>query len=64
MNIPGANSQRPGLVLHGHPDVVLADSQDWSVLTHLAGEIRDGLIWGRGAPDMKNMVAMILAIVR
>jgi acetylornithine deacetylase/succinyl-diaminopimelate desuccinylase-like protein len=29
-----------------------------------AAEIRDGMIWGRGAVDMKNMDAMILAIVR
>jgi acetylornithine deacetylase/succinyl-diaminopimelate desuccinylase-like protein len=29
-----------------------------------SGEIRDGVVWGRGAVDMKNMDAMILAIVR
>ena len=28
------------------------------------GEIKDGFIWGRGAVDMKNVDAMILAIVR
>ena len=29
-----------------------------------AGEIRDGLVWGRGAVDMKNMDAMTLAVIR
>ena len=29
-----------------------------------SGEIKDGFIWGRGAVDMKDMDAMILATVR
>ncbi|MEC4630398.1 M20/M25/M40 family metallo-hydrolase, partial [Bacillus safensis] len=27
------------------------------------GEVRDGCVWGRGAVDMKDMVAMTLAVV-
>jgi acetylornithine deacetylase/succinyl-diaminopimelate desuccinylase-like protein len=61
--IKGSNSQRPGLVVHGHIDVVPANAADWSV-DPFAGEIKDGCIWGRGAVDMKNVDAMILAIVR
>jgi acetylornithine deacetylase/succinyl-diaminopimelate desuccinylase-like protein len=61
--LPGSDSSRPGLVLHGHIDVVPANAADWSV-DPFAAEIRDGMIWGRGAVDMKNMDAMILAIVR
>ncbi len=61
--IPGINAERPGLVVHGHIDVVPANAEDWSV-DPFAGEIRDGMIWGRGALDMKNMDAMMLAIVR
>ena len=61
--IPGVNAVRPGLVIHGHIDVVPANAEDWSV-DPFAGEIRDGMIWGRGALDMKNMDAMMLAIVR
>jgi acetylornithine deacetylase/succinyl-diaminopimelate desuccinylase-like protein len=61
--IPGRDSNRPGLVLHGHLDVVPANASDWSV-DPFAGEIKDGAIWGRGAVDMKNVDAMILAIVR
>jgi acetylornithine deacetylase/succinyl-diaminopimelate desuccinylase-like protein len=62
-NIPGSDTARPGLVLHGHIDVVPANAEDWSVDPFLA-EIRDGMIWGRGAVDMKNTDAMILAIIR
>jgi acetylornithine deacetylase/succinyl-diaminopimelate desuccinylase-like protein len=61
--IAGADQGRPGLVLHGHIDVVPADAKDWSV-DPFSGEIKDGFIWGRGAVDMKNIDAMILACVR
>jgi acetylornithine deacetylase/succinyl-diaminopimelate desuccinylase-like protein len=49
-------------VLHGHLDVVPADAGAWSV-DPFAGEVRDGLLWGRGAVDMKDMDAMMLASV-
>jgi len=61
--IKGRNPDRPGLVVHGHIDVVPANAADWSV-DPFAGDIKDGCIWGRGAVDMKNVDAMILAIVR
>ena len=61
--INGRDSKRPGLVVHGHLDVVPANAQDWSVDPFTA-EIKDGYIWGRGAVDMKNMNAMIIATVR
>jgi len=61
--IKGSDSKLPGLVVHGHLDVVPADASDWSV-DPFKGEIKDGYIWGRGAVDMKNMNAMILATVR
>lgn len=61
--LPGSDATRPGLVVHGHIDVVPVNADDWSV-DPFAAEIRDGMIWGRGAVDMKNMDAMILAIVR
>ncbi|WP_167142158.1 M20/M25/M40 family metallo-hydrolase [Canibacter zhoujuaniae] len=60
--IPGANPELPGLVLHGHLDVVPADPANWSV-DPFAGEIRDGMLWGRGAVDMKQMDAMMLTAV-
>ncbi len=61
--IKGSDSKRSGLVVHGHLDVVPANADDWSV-DPFSAEIRDGMIWGRGAVDMKNVDAMILAIVR
>lgn len=61
--IPGTDPTRPGLVVHGHLDVVPANAEDWQV-DPFSGDIRDGSIWGRGAVDMKNVDAMILSIVR
>jgi acetylornithine deacetylase/succinyl-diaminopimelate desuccinylase-like protein len=61
--IEGADRSRPGLVLHGHIDVVPAAAEEWQV-DPFSGVIKDGAIWGRGAVDMKNMDAMILAVVR
>ncbi|MFM8825150.1 MAG: M20/M25/M40 family metallo-hydrolase [Candidatus Nanopelagicus sp.] len=61
--IAGRDQSRPGLVLHGHIDVVPADAADWSV-DPFGGVIKDGFLWGRGAVDMKDMDAMILATVR
>ena len=61
--VEGADQNRTGLVLHGHIDVVPANAADWSV-DPFSGVIKDGFIWGRGAVDMKDMDAMILATVR
>src|SRR6266487_3160762 len=49
------------LLLHGHLDVVPADPADWSVHP-FSGEIRDGVLWGRGAVDMKNADAVLIAL--
>ena len=40
-----------------------ADPAEWSVHP-FSGEERDGYVWGRGAVDMKDMDAMVLALVR
>ncbi len=50
----------PPLLLQGHVDVVTTAGQQW---THppFEGEIHDGVLWGRGALDMKGPVAMMLA---
>ncbi len=57
--VPGRDRDRPALILHGHLDVVPAIAEDWSV-DPFEGVVRDGMLWGRGAVDMKNMDAMIL----
>ncbi|MCH5670434.1 M20/M25/M40 family metallo-hydrolase [Streptomyces gilvus] len=61
--IEGTDPSADALLVHGHLDVVPARAADWSVHP-FSGEVRDGVVWGRGAVDMKNMDAMILAIVR
>ncbi|MGW5096459.1 M20/M25/M40 family metallo-hydrolase [Streptomyces nodosus] len=61
--IEGTDPSADALLLHGHLDVVPAEAGDWSVHP-FSGEVRDGVVWGRGAVDMKNMDAMILAVVR
>ena len=61
--IPGADPSAGALLVHGHLDVVPAEAADWAVHP-FSGEVRDGVVWGRGAVDMKNMDAMVLAVVR
>ncbi|AXE89842.1 M20/M25/M40 family metallo-hydrolase [Streptomyces sp. Go-475] len=61
--VEGADPTAGALLLHGHLDVVPAEAADWSVHP-FSGEVRDGILWGRGAVDMKDMDAMILAVVR
>ncbi|MCG7309753.1 M20/M25/M40 family metallo-hydrolase [Brachybacterium sp. ACRRE] len=63
LRIPGEDRERGGLVIHGHLDVVPANAEDWSV-DPFAAEVRDGVLYGRGAVDMKDMDGMILALVR
>ncbi|MFE1753377.1 M20/M25/M40 family metallo-hydrolase [Streptomyces anandii] len=61
--IEGSDPSADALLVHGHLDVVPARAGEWSVHP-FSGEVRDGVVWGRGAVDMKNMDAMILAVVR
>ncbi|WP_205857179.1 M20/M25/M40 family metallo-hydrolase [Phytoactinopolyspora endophytica] len=61
--IAGSEPERPALLVHGHLDVVPANAADWQVHP-FSGEINDGMVWGRGAIDMKSMVAMVLAVAR
>ena len=58
----GTDPTLPGLVVHGHLDVVPVNAADWSV-DPFAADIKDGCIWGRGAVDMKNVDAMILSVI-
>ena len=51
--------EKPPLLLQGHVDVVPARGS-WRH-EPFGGELHDGLIWGRGALDMKGGVAMMLA---
>ena len=61
--LEGSDPTAGALLVHGHLDVVPAMAQDWSV-DPFAGELKDGMIWGRGAVDMKDMDAMMLSVLR
>jgi acetylornithine deacetylase/succinyl-diaminopimelate desuccinylase-like protein len=61
--IEGTDPSADALLVHGHLDVVPAVAADWSV-DPFGGEIRDGMIWGRGAVDMKDMDAMMISVLR
>jgi len=52
----------PPLVLLSHLDVVPVDAESWS-RDPFGGELIDGVVWGRGAVDMKDMVAMELGVM-
>lgn len=49
----------PPLLLMGHVDVVPAEADKWA-RPPFSGDLVDGIVWGRGATDMKQMVAMEL----
>ena len=61
--LAGADRSRGALLVHGHLDVVPADPSEWSVHP-FSGAVQDGYVWGRGAVDMKDMVAMSIAVAR
>lgn len=60
VRVPGMDRTLPGLLVHAHLDVVPAEPEQWS-FDPFAGIIKDGYVYGRGASDMKDMVAMTLA---
>src|SRR5579859_5516735 len=78
--IAGEDASRPALLIHGHLDVVPADPADWTIHPfsgEITGQAPQGAagtgaagtgaaesVWGRGAVDMKDMDAMILAVIR
>lgn len=61
--IPGRDPSRSALLMHGHLDVVPARASDWSA-PPFAAEVIDGMVWGRGAVDMKDMDAMLISLTR
>ncbi len=49
------------LMLLGHTDVVAVEPDQWRH-PPFGGQVHDGYVWGRGALDMKNMVAAELMV--
>jgi acetylornithine deacetylase/succinyl-diaminopimelate desuccinylase-like protein len=60
--IPGKDSKRGALAIHGHLDVVPAVGE-WKYPA-FSGELVDDVVWGRGAVDMKSGCAITLATLR
>jgi acetylornithine deacetylase/succinyl-diaminopimelate desuccinylase-like protein len=61
--LAGRGGKRP-LILMNHIDVVPADPSRWSV-PPFSGALKDGMIYGRGAEDMKTEgILQLLALVR
>lgn len=55
-------TDRGGIMLSGHTDVVPVDGQDWTTDPFRVDE-RDGRLYGRGTSDMKSFIAIALAFV-
>jgi acetylornithine deacetylase/succinyl-diaminopimelate desuccinylase-like protein len=59
----GSDPTARALLVHGHLDVVPADAAAWT--RHpFSGEVADGVLHGRGAVDMKNADAVLVAVAR
>ncbi len=54
--IEGTDPSAPTLLLMGHTDVVPANADRWRH-DPFAGDLADGVVWGRGAVDMLNLTA-------
>ena len=54
------DSNKPGLILSGHSDVVPVDGQNWDTDPFVATE-RDGKLFARGSADMKGFIGIVLA---
>lgn len=61
--LSGSDPDAGALVAHAHLDVVPVEAENW---THapFGAEIHDGILYGRGAVDMKDFAGMLLAIAR
>ncbi|EWY38896.1 acetylornithine deacetylase [Skermanella stibiiresistens SB22] len=55
-------TDRGGVILSGHTDVVPVDGQKWATDPFALTE-RDGRLYGRGSCDMKGFDAVVLAMV-
>lgn len=60
-----ANGEGKVLVLSGHMDVVSSGDKDQWTHPPFSGDVEDGIIWGRGASDMKSgLTALVIAFIK
>ncbi len=62
INVTALKDINSGIVLSGHMDTVAADPTKWTSNPFQAFE-KDGLIYGRGTVDMKQFIAITLALI-
>ena len=62
VRVPGTDRTLPALLVHGHLDVVPAEPEQWT-RDPFGGEVADGCVWGRGAVDMKDTCAAMVAVL-
>ena len=63
LRVPGRDRTLPALLVHGHLDTVPADPHEWKA-DPFGGERSGGMVHGRGAVDMKDMDAAMIALAR
>ena len=56
------SGSKSAFMLLGHTDVVAVEAEKWS-RPPFSGDLHEGCIWGRGALDMKSMVALELMVL-
>jgi acetylornithine deacetylase/succinyl-diaminopimelate desuccinylase-like protein len=61
--IEGSDPQAPTLLLMGHTDVVPVNASGWQ-RDPFAGDLVDGIVWGRGAIDMLNLTSTMAVATR
>ena len=61
--IQGSDPKAPTLLLMGHTDVVPVSPSGWRC-DPFAGDLVDGIVWGRGAIDMLNLTATMAVATR
>ena len=61
--IEGSDPNAPTLLLMGHTDVVPVNASGWQ-RDPFAGDLVDGIVWGRGAVDMLNLTSTMAVATR
>ena len=61
--IEGTDPKAPTLLLMGHTDVVPVNASGWQ-RDPFAGDLVDGIVWGRGAIDMLNLTSTMAVATR
>jgi len=60
--LEAGSSRDDALLISAHMDTVPADDEGWQH-PPFSGDVADGYVWGRGAVDMKHMVAMGMSVL-